>query len=1063
MHPENRRKNARLGTHPRPRNSSPLRTSGAGTRIPTIRARRGAFTMIELGIAVLIFTLIAGVATLAVARAQLSAAKDRFSHSAEAELTSMLAIVATGPYDNLVDGTFLRPDPCTEAVHLSCPEIHGRTLTVTWEITGVADPTGDSTENIAGVLVGASVTLPYGGELSRERFVPREGAGAEGTTLVRVNLTGVTYTGPVYLMTASGNVAGSAIVDGADALIRSDVDSCTTAAPCRLALRPDGSAVEGSLSLDHGAVAGTGIILDDERVTETGASVRTLQELHVLLLAENEDGRRAWADTTGSVCLYLSIPTADGTVEEPACNTESADRVIWRTYRPDPTNRPNLRIALPTGAAMDVRTDPETAACAADGQQGWSSGTWASATVCTGWTWGSYTEIREGITAAGTSTGTVVELAGSGASWYTAVWTAGTGYGAPAAGRGDDDLWAKPRDVPACAATATCTAPVSDPETSCPTGHCNSSRASAPVLLQPRRGTYRVAAVTVTPGSTSDFTVDVADTEGDAITVNVSETVSGLAFDGEAIADGDVVADGITGPAAITFEFEPGAGFTSDTVELTLTDGGAVRTVEILLTALAPAPWEIHAAPVRIEQNGSATTRLLVVDDAGEGAASASIAYTTPAGIAMGTPALVADGVYAAAFTAAAASAGTTSYTLTAGAADDTAGVTVVGVPGTVSALDASHQQGSTGTLGATVNDATGNPLQGAHVWFELSAGAVGTVPLGAYPVSRGCITDAAGTCDVDLTVEQNAVDGTFTITARSGDAADTATLTVTESMAKILSDGIELEQGSSAAIEFTAYNGRNEPAAGIAFTATTNATGASVTASGTTDAEGTATLTVTLGTGTPTGELVITIDDGANQHQIRVRVISTVASVDVPAAAETAQYGNGTATVTARNAQGDPVPYAALTLTPESGIFAPATVMTGTDGTALIAYTVGTTTAVGTRTIGVSYGGVLLAEVEIEVVTGIANLTTASTLKAGAVRTVRLTIADNDGGLIGGRDLTLVSVDSRIDVAVPTVRTNLFGYADFTVSTGNVPASTYEFTVNVDGRTIPLTLRVEP
>ena len=1054
MHTENRRKIPRTGTHP-----SLSRSNLWSTR----NGRRRAFTLIELGVAVLIFTLIAGVATLAVARAQLSAAKDRFERSAEAELNALLAVVATGAYDNLVDGNFLRPEPCVEAAHLSCPTVHGRTLTVAWEITGIADPTGTSTENLAGVLVGVSTTLPFGDTLERERFVTAANAGSEDTTLVRVSLSGQTYDGPIYLITDTGTVAGSAIAADMTALIRSDVASCTSAAPCRLALRPDGDARDDTVTLDHLAVSGDGIVLDADIVFETGAILRPIRELHVLLMAENADGRRAWADATGSVCLYLSIPTPDGVIEEPACNTESPERVIWRTYHPDRVGLPDVTVALPADVDMAVLTDPDDAVCDAPGQTGWSAGAWAASNVCTGWTWGEFAELRDGLTGSGSVAATTrLEPGTADDAQYTAVWTAGTG--APASGHADGALWEKPRDVPACAATDSCTAPSGNPDSACPNGYCNSSRPSAPVLLEPRRGTYKVPVVAVTAGVGNTFTVVVADTEDDSITVTIGETVSGLTHDDETILDGDTIADEIDGPVALEFEIEPVAGFTSDTLTITLSDGIDTRDVAILVTAVAPAAHTVITGPVTIRQNDTETVRILVVDEAGEPASGAGFTYTAPAGVTMGTPAEVVPGVYTSVLAATGGTAtGNGTYTLNAGPASDTTAVVVTGKANSVAIEDTTAQQGADGTLTATVTDANGAPVADAHVWFSMSAGSAGTVPLGTYPAARGCVTDATGTCDVDLTVEQNATTGTFTVTGHSGDATGTADVTVTSSIAKIVSDGIELEQGSTAAITFTAFSGRNEPAAGIPFTASVTATGASVTASGTTDADGKASIDVTAGTSTPTGELVVTIDDGANQHPIRIEVLSTVTSVDAPGTIDAAQYGNGTVTVTARNGQGVPVPYAVLELAPDTGIFAPDSVVTGPSGTATIAFTVGTDTPLGTKNIAISYDGTSVGSVSIDVDTGIANLTTASTLQSGAVRTVRITVADNDGELVGGRDLTLASVDNRINIGVPTVRTNLFGYADFTVTTGNVPAGSYDFTVTVDGRTIPLTLQVNP
>lgn len=1017
--------------------------------------------MIELGIAVLIFTLIAGVATLAVARAQLSAAQDRFERSAEAELNALLVTVSTGAYDNLVAGNFLRPEPCIEAAHLSCPNVHGRTLTVTWEISGVADPTGVSTEDLAGVLVGVSATLPFGKALERERFVASVNAGRENTTLVRVSLTGSTYSGPIYLIDSAGEVVGSALTDEMSALIRSETATCTSTAPCQLALRPDGSAREGNLTLDHLAVAGEGIVLDDDIIFETGATVREIREVHVLLLGENIDGRRAWADTTGSVCLYLAIPTPDGVVEEPACNTESAERIVWRTYHPDRENRPDLTIALPVDTNMQVLTDPTEGACNAVGQIGWSAGAWTTSAVCTGWTWGSFSELRDGIAGTGAvnTTGTLLEPGTAERAFYSAVWTATNG--SPASGHADGALWEKPRDVPDCASTTSCVPVNINPENACPNGYCNSSKPSAPILLEPRRGSYKVPAVSVTPGESNTITVIAGDTEGDAITVSVSAVVSGLNHAGSSVEAGDVIIEESGGPVVIEFEIEPASGFTSDTLTLLLSDGTSVREVDILLTASSPAAHSIIAAPITLRQNETGTVRVLVIDDTGELASGTPFTYSAPSGVTMGTPAEIEPGIYTAAIAAGLAAAGSSTYTLTSGSATDTTSLTITGEISLISVSANAVQQGANGAINANVTDSGGSPLSGAHVWFAITAGNTGTVPLGTYSKARGCVTDANGTCSVVLTVEQNATTGTFSVTATNGTVTGSGNITVTASMAKIISDGIEMEQGSASTLTFTAYNGRNEPAAGIAFTTSFLATGASVTASGTTGADGTATLNVSVGTNTPVGELVITVDDGVNQHEIRVAVLSTITTVEVPMATSVAQYGNGLVTVTARNGQGAAVPFAVLDLTPDTGIFSPDSVVTKADGTATIAFTVGTETPSGSKNIAITYEGASVGNVALTVVTGIANLTTTSTLQTGAVRTVRLTIADNDGEPIGGRDLTFVSVDTRISVTSATVRSNLLGYADFTVTTGNVPAGLYDFTVNVDGRSIPLTLQV--
>jgi type II secretory pathway pseudopilin PulG len=78
VHHKNRRRALRGGTHPR------------------------AFTLIELGVAVLVFTLIAGVVTIAVAGATVSGAKDRLENAVSGELRTLVATTVSGPYDYLV-------------------------------------------------------------------------------------------------------------------------------------------------------------------------------------------------------------------------------------------------------------------------------------------------------------------------------------------------------------------------------------------------------------------------------------------------------------------------------------------------------------------------------------------------------------------------------------------------------------------------------------------------------------------------------------------------------------------------------------------------------------------------------------------------------------------------------------------------------------------------------------------------------------------------------------------------------------------------------------------------
>lgn len=1032
------------------------------------RTHSRGFTVIELGVAVFIFSVIAGIITLAVARAQVSAGADRFRRSAESELATMLAVVGTGPFNEIVDGTFVRPEACEEAIHLSCPVVLGRTLSVRWMVNGIEDLTALSSENPAGVLVEALSTLPDGVEVSQQRFVPAPNAGRDDTALVRVRLVGENYEGPLYLIDDADAVVGGTVVANMTGLIRASVDACSVAAPCRLALRPDGQIIDGDVSLDWSSILGGGVVLADGVITETSVQVRPLQELHVLLLAENSSGRRAWAGAAGSVCLYLNA-TIDGTTRSvPGCNTESPDRVIWRTFEPDPARE--VASALPHGE-LTVTTDPDDAACTANGQTGWSSGSWSSSAVCTSWTWGPFSELRNGLTGTeDTLENSTFVLSGTSTRYVTAVWTTDGvgGLGTPAAGNDGDPQWAKPRDVPTCAQTSSCTAVVSSPEQGCLVPHCRSSALSAPAVSSPLQGAFNVTGLQVQPGEDTSFDVVVQDAEDDNVTVTVEDAPANLKLcdspltcaAADEVATDDVLVDNQASPATLTLTLEADGGFAGDTLVLAISDGTTTRIerIEITVPGQVQTAREIHLGPGRVRQNGSAVTRLIAIANDGDGMSAGQFSAQMPTGLTFGTPVHGGAGQFSVTLSAGAtATAGADTFSVTVDGASDTAPVDVLAAAGTITVEAVELSQSSTTQLNASVLDTTGASLVGRQVWFRLSAGASGVVPLGTYPTQRGCVTDSAGECSVTLSAEAAAVPGVFTVTATSDDVTDTAVLTVTSAIDRIESDGAEVEQGEQVELVVTAYNGRNEPAAGVAFTASSATAGTSVTTSGVTDGDGTASLTLQTSVGTPIGVVVITLDDGVGTHQVRVRVTSTVASVDVPASVTLAQRGNVTVTITARNAQGATAPLSVVSFVAPAGISVPASVMTDTNGVAQVSVSAAASRALGAASVSVRYGGVEIDTINLDIVTGVAGAVIDGTVTRDDASVVALRLSDTLGGPISGRSVALSSVDGRITVTPLTAVTNLLGYSEHTIDATAVPAGTYRFVVETDGRRIPV------
>ena len=1032
------------------------------------RTHSRGFTLIELGVAVFIFSIIAGVITLAVARAQISAGADRFRRGAETELDAMLAIAATGSFNDIVDGTFVRPDACDEATHLSCPSVLGRTVRVRWTVNGIEDLAALSSENPVGVVLSAASTLPNGVEIFQQRFVPAPNAGRDGTALVRIRLAGQAYDGPLYLLGADDSVVGSTVVTNMTGLIRAAVDACSIDAPCRLALRPDGDAIDEDVSLDWSNVAGPGVVLANGVITETSAQIRPLQELHVLLLAENSSGRRAWAPHPGSVCLYLNIVVEETTVSVPGCNTESADRVIWRSFEPIPGS--GVSTALAHGD-LSLSTDPLEGTCQAAGQLGWDDGSWQDAMVCTSWTWGPFSEVRNGLTGTEDPLETATfTLSGTSTRYVTAVWTSdgANALGVPAAGYDGDPQWAKPRDVPACAQTSSCTAVVASPEAGCLSAHCRSSTQSAPLVNSPLLGAYNVTGVQVAAGEDTTFDIVVRDSEDDDVTVTVVDAPGNVRLcdspltcaAADAMVANDVLVDNQASPASFPVTLEAGVGFTGDELVLSISDGTNTRIERIALTVVGQSATvrELHLAPVRVRQSNSTVARFVAIGSDGDGMIDGQFTAQTPTGVTFGTPVHGGAGQYSVTLSAdTTVVVGVNSFTLNAGSVNDSAAIDVLATAGSLSVTGDELSQGSTATVTVTLLDTTDEPLADRQVWFRLSAGGAGIVPLGTYPTQRGCVTDQNSTCSVAIIAESAAVPGTFTVTAYSGDITGTATLTVTSAIGRIASDGAQVEQGDRVEVTITAYDGRGEPAGGVAFTASSATAGTSVTGSGTTAADGTTTLTLQTTTSTPVGTVVVTVDDGTNTHQVRVRVTSTVTTIDVPASVSLAQRGNAAFTITVRNAQGATAPLSTVSFVAPEGISIPSSVMTDTNGQAQVSLSASSTRALGETSVSIRYDGNELGTLNVTVIRGVDLVVLDGVVDRSGTSAVSLVLTDSNGEVVSGRSVALSPSDARITVSPPTAVTNLLGYSSHTIDAAAVPAGTYNFVVDVDGRRIPL------
>ncbi len=1032
MHHKNRRRALRAGTHPR------------------------AFTMIELGVAVLVFTLIAGVVTIAVAGATVSGAKDRLENAVSGELRTLVATTVSGPYDDLVSGAFTRPEPCPNAAHRSCIEVMGREFTVDWAVSADPDDLAVSTEDPLGLQISASTTMPDGATVSVTRYRAPENLGAQGTGLLRIRTEGETRTGPVYLIRSNGSVAGAGTITDGRGAIRALATNCTRTTPCRLALTPNGSNIDGPIGIDAASLTegAAEIILTEDATTEANVRLTPTRALVVGLLAENPDGRRSWATAPNTVCLTLEIPNADTVTNSTACNTETADRVIWRSV-----DGPHGATPVPVGVPITVRTDPAEGSCPDLGQLGWDA-TWTPAAVCTSWSWGTFDELRAGVTGTGTAIGEPILVGDATETHYTAVWApqTSTSPSLPAGGWTGDALWENPRDIPGCATTASCTPSSSSPETGCPGEHCNHTGGTAPVLTAPRTGIHQTASVATPLGSSTAVTLEFVDNDGgDGITATILSAPAGLELDGAAVGAGDTIYTTATATGSVTLTHTP-AGAGTGRLRLTISDGENER-IETIHLATTPADSVVllRAGSVRVTQNGTAATRILAIDASGEGAATLDAAFDLPTGVSAGNPVNGGDGWFTVTITAGAITAGTNPATVTADGWENPMPITVAATPGDIDATvtSVSLPQGDSETVTLQVLDVAGDDHTGAHAWLSLRD-SNGAWPIGARTVPRGCITGADGRCTITITTEDAALAGTFTIAVHAAAIQAEIPLTVTSAIKTVTGTDLNIEQGSNANATVTVTDGRGEPAAATLLTLASATTGVTVPANVTTDADGEAVIAVTTTDAAEPGTATINVTAGGKTRPVNVKITGRVSSVTGPAsAARLAQRGSTSVTVTARNPQGDPQAGRTLTITAPEGVYAPTSIYTLADGTSTFNLSAAADATLGNRTLTISSGGAVVGSVTINVVTGIAAVVVDGTLASGSARVITLTANGASGLGLAGRSITLRSADSRISVPAAPVNTNGLGRANFTITSGTIPAGIYRFTAVVDGREI--------
>ena len=1026
---------------------------------------RRAFSLLELAVAITVLAAIAGVVTVAIAQSQMTASQLRLERQVRSVLTSMVDQVSTAPYASLVQGSFTRPDACSDDATRSCLEIWGHPYEVAWSKQVATD--------LSTVVLSAVATTVNRPDVTVSRTVAAPGPDwAEGSATVRARVSGDGYTGLLYVVSASGAVLGDAAVTDGSAVILIDAITCTTSSPCRLALNPSGSAMHDGWSLDAVSVVGNaGKVVANGGVADVSAIVTTGDRLVVRLSSQNPDGRQGAPTRTGSVCLWASFD--DGVAQRwlPGCNSALADRIVFDEYLPD-SARPQLRLALPRGARLSLATARTDETCPViTGHVVAYDGAWVTnRSECASWTFGTATSVLSG-----SSTTPIASYLWtvSAASEVTALWSGAAGR--PAAGFEGEPLWSKPRDARSCSVNDSCTEPASsvlEPD-SCPTAHCLSSMASRPVLTLPARGGAKLHSVVGDAGDLNDFSLgvlspDSANDDETTVTILTAPGLGSVSIGEVVLDDGDTVGTyfGPTGLFALTWDAPTGSPSTAMTLRLTSPAG--TSDVEVILTTVT-GPALVRADALSAAQGAVTSTTVVVYGSNGAPLSGATVTGTGPAGTVVGSGVTATDGSVTIPVTVQTTVAGRRTLTFTAtktvsGDERSMSGSTTLVVtptPTTLTVTAGDVGRNGTATVQATVVDAAGVAIAGQVVEFSVTT-TTGDAVRWIRTRPGGCITDANGTCSSLLVADADVSEGSYRLRARAGQAQAIGTFSVAAQARNVTTTRTRITQGSTAPMTVTVTDGDGNALSGETVLVTTPP-GLTASVNGTTNASGRATVTFTASSELTTGTRSVTLIIGSLERNVSVQVAPKVTSAVSLAPLQLVPGGSVAVALQVLDAADDPATTVAVRLSSD-GLIAPSSTTTGVDGVARFNLLAPQSASPRPYLLQVYFGTTVVGEIPVTVARGVATVLVANTLQAGnSNQDLVLELIDDAGSNVSGKTVTVTSRTTGVRILTATGTSNSpYGRVTIPVSVrADAPRAFGLIDVSVDGRIFTVSVKV--
>lgn len=460
---------------------------------------------------------------------------------------------------------------------------------------------------------------------------------------------------------------------------------------------------------------------------------------------------------------------------------------------------------------------------------------------------------------------------------YSGVWNSAQ----PALGFGTVSTWTMPRDMEHCVGGCLSLGTSVPENTACPTQACNS--ANIGFLMGPDTGGLNTVLVTGPTGVTVNIYLNTVNYFGQGITAKVTAT-PGMgtltSMSGTSLGIGSTIGATGAGGGVMELQWHEGSSAISQTwFSMSLSAGATTTSYDVGLYRSAGA-WLINGGGVSIAQGGSGKLSALITQADGTLASGDAVSFSCancPSGVSFSPSTANAEvnGVASSlVFVGPSSPAGTYAVTISSGGRTAVGRLSILPVAGsvTMSLTSAVVTQGFSTTASVSVSDSAGNPMSGVGVSIVAYSGA--SVASGLYAPSGGCVTDASGSCSVDILAQGSALVGTYSVEALSGVLSTSGSVEVLGTPSYIIANNVTaVAGGAGVLISAEVLDGSQAPMAGVGVFFSTGGTLTLSSNNTTTNSSGVASTEVSAPAGTPAGTYTVYAQSGTVSYPISVTV----------------------------------------------------------------------------------------------------------------------------------------------------------------------------------------------